>query len=571
MRHFLAIAPNAGNLTIGPQKRPKPASNRLIDLAECGQITDVHVVADEAGMQKPDKLLELTVPALLEWHAKERPMAIALSARSVAGHRERLGYAQLVGHMEAVAAGLHGCGICAGDRVAVFLDNDAGLEAILTALGLFRLGATIAPLNTRYAQGEIEHAMELVDPVAIVCRAADAPRMRAAHARALLLVVDADGAEDANARPWPRPEDHLTGKAPAGPQDPETLASLLFTSGTTAKSKAVMHTHRTTIASGMCNSEALGLKPGDLYQGGWPFFTSSGLNLGCSSAWVSGAGLVFEGVLDNAGRLNLIARERSTFYHGVPSVVHFMIEEFAKGDYDVSSLRRIGYGGSAMPREVAEKLARRWPHVEQVQIYGMTESGPNGTVLLPDETFAKFGSVGRAMPHGGIAIVDEEGRELPSGERGEIVIRGPAVAAGYFRNPEGTAKAFDLGGIRTGDVGYLDEDGFLFFTDRLKDIINRGGLKIASIAVEEVLYSSPSVKEAAVVAVPHRSLGEDVAACIVPAEGGTVDVEALRALCGEKLADYQCPRHWRILDELPKNPMGKVLKAELRKLFESPA
>ncbi|MDZ7602352.1 MAG: AMP-binding protein [Hoeflea sp.] len=522
-------------------------------------------------MHRPDDILEMTVPALLGWQARQRPMSIALSARSARGDRQRLGYAQLVKHMEAVAAGLLAQGVSPGDRIAVFLDNDSGLEAILTALAQFRLGGVVAPLNTRYSDSELSHALALVDPVAIVARAADAARLRGFHGHARMLIVDGEAEGDANAAPWPRPEAHLVYDLPPMPTDPDTQASLLFTSGTTARAKAVMHTHGTTVASGVCTSEAIGLRPGDLYQGGWPFFTSSGLNLGCASAWASGAGLVFENMLDNAGRLNLVASEQSTFYHGVPSVVYFMIEEFARGSFDVSSLRRIGYGGSAMPLDVVRKIDARWPHVEQVQIYGMTESGPNGTVLEPARAFDKFGSVGRAMPRCRVDIIGEDGGYLPQGERGEILLSGPAVAKGYFRNPEATQTAFAHGGIRTGDVGYLDADGYLFFTDRLKDIINRGGLKIASIAVEEVLYRHPLVREAAVVAVPHTALGEDVGACIVPVDGHEIDLEALKAHCAESLADYECPRHWRVLDALPKNPMGKVLKAELRGLFAEPA
>ncbi|MBC7282728.1 class I adenylate-forming enzyme family protein [Hoeflea sp.] len=522
-------------------------------------------------MNRPDDILEMTVPALLAWQARKRPMSIALSAQSALGDRQRYGYAQLVKHMEAVAAGLLARGVCPGDRIAVFLDNDSGLEAILTALAQFRLGGVVAPLNTRYSDSELSHALELVDPVAIVARASDAARLRSFHARAQMLIVNGEGEGDPSASAWPRAADHLVYQLPPMPTDPDTPASLLFTSGTTARAKAVMHSHGTTVASGVCTSEAIGLRPGDLYQGGWPFFTSSGLNLGCASAWASGAGLVFENMLDNAGRLNLIASEQSTFYHGVPSVVYFMIEDYARGSFDVSSLRRIGYGGSAMPLEVVKKIDVRWPHVEQVQIYGMTESGPNGTILEPARVFDKFGSVGRAMPHCKVDIIGEDGQRLPQGERGEILLSGPAVAKGYFRNPEATKAGFAFGGIRTGDVGYLDPDGYLFFTDRLKDIINRGGLKIASIAVEEVLYRHPLVREAAVVAVPHKALGEDVGACIVPVDGQEIDIESLKAFCAENLADYECPRHWRVLDALPKNPMGKVLKANLREMFNDPA
>lgn len=517
--------------------------------------------------QQPD-VLSLTVPQLLRRRAGESPSLLALSARSVNGWRDRLTYAQLVERMDAMAAGLAAEGLVGDDRIGIFLGNEAGRECILTSLGALRLGASVSPLNVRYADEELQHALDLVEPAAVVCTAADAVRIRRLFPPAMLLIIDGDGEGMAHVRRWPDPASNIALPAPPDPQDPMRLACLLFTSGTTARSKAVMHNHRTMIGAGLCCSMALGLQRGDLYQGGWPFFTSSGLNLGCMSSWVAGGGLVFEEPLSNAGRLELIGKEKSTFYHGVPSVIHFMIDEFARGSYDVSSLRRIGYGGSAMPLEVVERIDRRWPHVEQVQIYGMTESGPSGTVLEPSMMREKSGSIGVAMPHCGLEILDDQGKPLPKGETGEIFVAGPGVATGYFRNPQATEDAFVRGGIRTGDIGHVDEDGYLFFTDRRKDVINRGGLKIASIAVEEVLYRHPSIREAAVFAIPHKDLGEDVAAAVAPVAGVTLDFDEIGAFCRDKLADYARPRRYIVLEELPKNPMGKILKAELRERFK---
>ncbi|NYZ11308.1 acyl--CoA ligase [Azospirillum sp. RWY-5-1] len=516
----------------------------------------------------PPDLLLLTVPQLLERRAAETPHRIALSAQSRGGWRDRLSYAQLVERMNAMARGFARLDLREGDRIGVLLTNDAGRECILTALGALRLGAAVAPLNTRSSDEELGHALALVEPAAVVTTTASAARIAALWPAARLFLVDAGTDAPAGAVRWPEPVEEAAGAPPPVADDPDRLTCLLFTSGTTARSKAVMHTHRTMIGAGLCCGTALGLGPGDLYQGGWPFFTSSGLNLGCMASWTTGAGLVFEGVLDNAGRLRLIAAERSTFYHGVPSVVHFMIEEYARGQYDVASLRRVGYGGSAMPAEVIQRLGERWPRVEPVQIYGMTESGPAGTVLPPEDRWRKYGSIGVPMPWCAVSILDEAGFALGPGETGEIAIHGPGVSPGYFRNPEATAAAFVGGAIRTGDVGHLDEDGYLFFTDRRKDIINRGGLKIASVAVEHVLYQHPAVREAAVVAVPHRDLGEDVAACIVPPPGVSPDLSDIAAFCAGRLADYERPRRWLVLDELPKNPMGKVLKTELRALLE---
>lgn len=507
---------------------------------------------------QPD-LLTLTVPALLRHRAGTLPDVTALSVRSQAGWRDRLSYAQLVERMDRMAAGLHAAGLRPGGRLAVFLDNWAGREAVLSALGALRLGAAVSPINTRYADAALTHALDVVAPQIVVCPPDDAERLARLCPGSRLLVVGQD---------WPDPAEQ-TAEAPPlpDPTDPATPGPLLFTSGTTALPKAVVHTHGSMIAAGLACGTALGLRDGDLYHGGWPFSTSSGLNLGCASAWATGGGLVLEEPLDNAGRLALIVSEQSTFYHGVPSVVHFLVEETARGGHDLSSLRRVGYGGSAMPRRVVERLDALWPHVEQVQIYGMTESGPSGTVLAPEERYTRFGSVGRAMPHCAVRVVDPEGRDRAPGEDGEIVLCGPAVAQGYLSNPEATAKAFDCGGIRTGDVGHLDEDGYLYFTDRLKDIINRGGMKIASIAVEEALYAHPAIREAAAVAVPHDALGEDIGACLVAEPGMSVDLAEVARFCRERLADYEVPRHWRVLDALPKNAMGKVLKADLRQRF----
>lgn len=513
--------------------------------------------------------LSLTVPQLLRERASTAGSAIALSAHAIGGWRDRLTYGQLVARMDATAAGLAALGFREGDRIGVLLGNEAGREAMLTAVGALRLGAVLVPFNTRSADEELGHALALAGPAAVVCTAASAVRLARIHPGARRLVVGACDVP-AGAEIWPDPLANDCPALPPDKPDPDRLGCLLFTSGTTARSKAVMHSHGTMLGAGLCCGAALELRPGDLYQGGWPFFTSSPLNLGAMSCWIYGAGLVLEEPLDNRGRLRLIASERTTYYHGVPSVVHFLMEEYALRPNDVSSLRRVGYGGSAMPPDVIRRMGEQWPHVEQVQIYGMTESGPAGTRLEPADMWSKLGSIGRAMPFCDVAIVDDEGKPLAPGETGEILIRGPGVAKGYFRNPQASADAFVEGAIRTGDVGHLDADGFLFFTDRRKDVINRGGLKIASVAVEEVLYRHPAIREAAVVAIPHPALGEDVAACVVPREGaGAIDVEALAAFCAEHLADYERPRRWLVLDELPKNPMGKVLKNELRSRLAS--
>lgn len=524
-------------------------------------------------MDRFHELHNLTVPELLRRRAQHQPSRLALSAPSCRGHRDRLTYGQLVVRMDAMARGLHGCGLRHGGRVALLLANTAAREAVLTALGCWALGAAVSPLNRKSSDDELQHALDLLDPaLVVIASAADARRCRGAGYAGGLLML---GGGDDLAQTWPEPEDAAHGPPPLDrPQSAEDLSCLLFTSGTTARAKAVMHTHRSQLHTGLAVGTALGLTPQDIYQGAWPIHTSSVLNLACMAAWVQGACVVLEqDTLDNAGRLRLIASEACSVYHGVPAPLHFIIDEFARGDYDVGRVRRLGYGGATMPVEVIDKFRRLWPHVDQVQIWGMTETGPAGTALPTWMFPRKAGAIG--LPQTGCAIrilADDEAegieggalRDAAPGGVGEIAFAGPSSAIGYFRNETATRETFVDGWVRTGDLGRIDGEGVLHFVDRKKDVINRGGMKISSAAVEEVLYRCPGVAEAAVIAVPHPKLGEDVAACVVAQPGATLDLQALRDTCAARLAHYQVPRKWFVLQVLPKSAMGKILKRELR-------
>lgn len=505
-----------------------------------------------------------TVPELLRNGARHYPDQLALSARSIAGIRLRRSYRELARDMDGAAAELASLGLTAGDRAASFLTNDAGYEFVMTALGAIALGAIVVPFNTRASDEDIRHAFALTDPALVVVEASNAKRLRGLAPPETRLVVAGEGIFATG--PGEARSDLETGSAIAAPRA-DDVAALLFTSGTTARSKAVMASHATMIASGACCAAALGLRRGDVYQAGFPVFTSAALNIACMACWVAGAGFVLESVLDNEGRLAAIDAEGPSVYHGVPSVLGFMLESFDPERHNLSGLRRIVSGGAALPPDLAARLAATCPHAELVQIYGLTESGPTGTVLAPEEAEMGRGSIGRAMPGCMVEVLGEDGQAVEIGRTGEIAITGPGVAVGYFRDPEATRRTFSGRRVLTGDVGRLDASGFLHFGDRKKDVINRGGLKIASVAVEDALHAHPAVGEAAVVAVPHAKLGEDVGAAVVFRRGQWADEAELCSHCAALLADYAVPRRWLILDHLPRNPMGKVLKNELRTLF----
>lgn len=508
----------------------------------------------------------LTIPTILRRQAALTPASIALSSHSWRGTRDRLSYAQLTYQMDTMGASLSQRGVQKGDRIAVFLTNYATRGCVLTALGCMVIGAVVVPLNTRSSDEELTHALKLTEPAAIVCMSDQAGRMKSLYAEARLLVLDASAGQEEQ---WPDPMDASTELGiPQIKTSADDLVCLLFTSGTTARSKAVMHTHRSMLHAGRAVGGAIGLREGDMYQGAWPFFTSSVLSMACMSAWVHGAGVVLEEVpLTNAQRLNLIAMERTTVYHGVTSIIQFLIDEYRNGTYDMRNVRRIVYGGSVMPAEVIQRIADTLPEADQIHIWGMTETGPAGSYLSHEFLPRKAGAIGFPMPSCSVRIIDASGSPVPPGEEGEIAFSGPSMAVGYYKNPEATKETFVDGWVRTGDIGRIDDEGVLHFVDRKKDIINRGGLKISSAAIEDVLYRFAGIAEAAAIAVAHSGLGEDIAVCIVPNSGVKLDLKKLEAHCARHLADYARPRRWYILDSLPKSPMGKVLKRELRDLI----
>lgn len=506
------------------------------------------------------RIAELTVPELVDYRATRQPNSMALSAFSSRGHRVRLTYAQLAIRMKHMRNSLNACGIGPGDHVMLLVDNDAALEGVLTALGCYALGAAIVPANTRLGDEELRHAFDLVEPVAVVAREEDAIRARRLWPAARLLMPGGEGAES-----WPDPETCRSADPGLPGPGRETLSALLFTSGTTSRPKAVMHCHRSQMATGYAIAGALGLRADDVYQGGWPIFTSSVLNIACMGAWVAGASLVLESQsATTADRLRLAENEGATVYHGVTAPLNFLFEEFAKGGYDLSRIRRICYGGAVMPPEIIHGMKRLLPGADQIHIWAMTETGPAGSFLPPEFSESKAGSIGAAQPGCQLRIVGEDGSEADVGEPGELQFAGDSAALGYYRNPEATAATFVDGWVRSGDLAQVDADGHIFFLDRAKDIINRGGLKIASAAVESAILRHPAVFEVAVIAVPHAKLGEDIAACVVPRAGAAIDLEELAAHARGILADFQTPRHWLLLDGLPRNPMSKVLKRELR-------
>lgn len=339
--------------------------------------------------------------------------------------------------------------------------------------------------------------------------------------------------------------------------------SIFYTSGTTGLPKGAVKLHAGTAYVGYTAARALDYRTDTIYTSDYPFFS-------CGGIWFSNAGSIYAGqtmvinpAFDTEQTLKTIEEEKVNIYFLVPAMLFFILSSPNLEKYDLSSLRTLACGGGPLPFAQLKRAKEFFKGVEMCNIYGFTEGG--GMVLLDKYIYEKPGSVGHLR--GLIAefrIVDDEGKPVKPGEIGECIAKGPDIMKEYYKYPEETAKALKDGWFHTGDLGYADEDGFVWLVDRKKDMIIRGGYNVYPAEIEAVLYAHPDIAEAAVIGIPHKALGEDTKAFVVLKEGKVGNAEEIIEYCRKNLADYKVPRHIEFVTELPRNPAGKVLKWQLR-------
>jgi long-chain acyl-CoA synthetase len=501
----------------------------------------------------------------------------------------RLGFTDFVALSNSVANGLRAdAGVGHGDRVAVLSANNP--EWCLTFWATVNLGAILVGLNGWWKADEVVYG--LVDSGAKVLvadrrrfeRIAD--RLHECPDLERVYLVDAGPADfpDIPRRDLLHRFDELTGAPtptlPDEPIDEEDPAVIFYTSGTTGKPKGAISTHRNMIAN-LQNTLYNGVA-GSMTGGGaipqtagqtTALFTSPLFHVsGCHSTLVVGllAGLklvMVEGKFEPDKALELIEREQVTLWATVPTMVWRLCEDPRRHDYDTSTVTSVAFGGSPSADELQRKVRDTFPNIKTTSnAYGLTESSSVATVISGDDAKRKPWSVGPPVPTVEVKIVDDAGDSVPMGSTGEVQIRGPIIMAGYWNKPEETAKTVDSDGwLHTGDIGYLDDEGFLSITDRKKDMIIRGGENIYCVEIENRLVDHPKIADAAVIGVPHPELGEEVKAVIQLEPGETLDADEVRAWVREALADFKVPVYLEIShDKLPRNASGKLLKNVLR-------
>jgi acyl-CoA synthetase (AMP-forming)/AMP-acid ligase II len=526
----------------------------------------------------PDELGERTVPELLDAAATTRAAHTALIAPGLGQPEASLSYAELSSLSGRLASFLSDRGVGKGDRVAILLDQTETLEAHLTYHASHKLGAINVPLNTRYVERELEFVLRFSDPAAVVFSGRSAGvlgQLGSAIDSATLVEAAREpslGERFGDALEGP----DLTHRVPVEEHED---ADWVFTSGTTGNPKAVALTHANSVACGHESVHLWGLDSDSVYQSFAPFFTSTGCHTNLLPCLATSCTYVVEPEFHTRETVRRIRRHGTTSIFLVSGVIQLILDRVGSDELDAeigeSVLRRIAYGGQPMAapfyRRVESVFGERYG-LELVHLWGLTEGGTCGTLLPPDlhrDGVEKAGRYGLSIGNGGwndwirVRVAGDDDSDAGAGEVGEICVRAPSVMDRYVDEEQASAEALRGDWLHTGDMGVLDDDGFLYFVDRRKQMIRRGGLNISSAEVEGVVAQHPAVAEVAVVPKPNPILEQEVKAVVVPRDGMETSAEEIIEHCRGLLADYKVPVEVQFIEELPRNAMGRVVKGAL--------
>lgn len=494
--------------------------------------------------------------------------SLARAARDLPDHLavidggRRLTWAEMIERVSRLAGAMAALGLKSGGRVVLLaLNSHRSLESFYAACWA---GGVIVPLNHRLSLTDLATQVTDCAPDIVIIGAEFASLadvLAAAAGPTAAFLIDAGAAyEDAIHRGAPM--------ADAGRRG-DDLASIFYTSGTTSAAKGVMLSHGNIMANNLNTIDGIGLGPGSIHLHHGPLF-HIGSAARLFSVTHAGGTHVTLPRFEPAAVLAEIERSRVTHATFVPTMFRALLDEPALRATDLRSLEVVSYGSAPMPESLLAEMMAALPHARFVQSYGMTELSPVVTMLgwrdhLAEARHGIRRSAGRAVALAEVAIVDPTGDPLPPGQVGEIVARGPNVMLGYWGRPDLTAQVLRDGWMHTGDVGYLDDDGYLFVVDRLKDMIITGGENVFSQEVENALSAHPAISQCAVLGLPHAYWGEEVHAVIVLKPGASADEAEISAFCRSRLAHYKCPRSMTFRDRpMPLSGANKILKDALR-------
>ena len=491
----------------------------------------------------------VALSSFIRYHAQRTPERVAL----VYGD-EHIVFAELMCRIETTAGWLAARGIGPGDVVALLMKNSPAFLELTFAIS--HLGAVSLPLNYRLAAEEVGYIIDNAGARLLLC-----DEELAAAAVDLGQVVCVEAATQRNSRRLASPSQV---GAPMHAASPDDLFRLMYTSGTTDRPKGVMHSYANFYWKSAAHVVALGLSAVDRLLVAGPLYHVGAFDLpGVAVLWVGGTLSILRDFAPDRA-LAAIAQERLTGAWLAPVMLGSILSHPDRGAYNLESVRWVVGGGERTPEARIRAFTSLFTPGRYVDGYGLTESCSGDTLMEAGREIEKIGSVRRALAHVEIEIRGPEGEVLAPGEAGEICLRGPKVTQGYWKDPEKTKASLFGDWFRTGDIGHLDTEGFLYLTDRKKDIIISGGENIASSEVERVVYELPQVVDAAVIGVPDERWGERPVVVVVIKPGQTLSLETLQKHCRRKLAGFKVPKELIVRAELPRNASGKILKRVLR-------
>jgi fatty-acyl-CoA synthase len=467
----------------------------------------------------------------------------------------RYSYPELRDRALSAASMLAALGVAHGDRVAILMHNGVEVLDLLFACG--RLGAILTVLNWRLSDRELAQMVEDTEPTFLLAHAEYAELAECCRGRAQLVLLSGDADYPA--------ADLVVPQASICMDDPWLI---LFTGGTTGMPKGAILTHKSITWNAINTVVSWGLSESDIGPSLTPMFHTGGFNVFTLPLLMIGGRVILPQRFDPAQALDIFARERPTVFFGVPTMFQMIAEQSGFGAADLSSLRWAICGGAPLP----DTIAGLWNAKVRVfkQGYGLTEVGPNNFATSDEDAVKHRGrTVGKLTLFASARIVDDDGRDVPAGTPGELLLAGPHMCAGYWNRPEETAQSIRDGWFHTGDLAMRSEEGFYFIVDRKKDMIITGGENVYPAEVEAVLYAHPDVREAAVIGLPDAVWGEEVCAVVSLKADRDVSPDELQAYTRQNLAHYKCPKQILIVDDIPKSGAGKIVRAEAKKLAVS--
>jgi fatty-acyl-CoA synthase len=497
----------------------------------------------------------INLSSFIAFHAKRTPDRAALKYRG-----EQITYATFDERIRKVGGWLAARGVGRGDVVAVLMKNSAAFLELVFAAS--HIGAVLLPINYRLSAEEVGYIVGNAGARLLIADDELAPI--AAGGAPVVLLDEAAQASVTNLAPD-------AAAAPTSPVQPGDLMRLMYTSGTTDRPKGVMLSYENLYWKSADQTITLGLNADTRLLVVGPLYHVGALDLpGISVLWHGGM-LSVQRNFEPEAALEAIEQDKLNAAWFAPVMTTAILTCPTRARYDVSSLQWAIGGGEKTPEVRIRAFSEYFRNARYIDAYGLTETVGGDTFMEAGREIEKIGSTGRAIAHVEIEIRDDAGNKLAPGENGEICLRGPKVTKGYWKDPQKTASAFFGDWFRTGDVGYLDADGFLYLTDRKKDMIISGGENIASSEVERVIYELPEVREVAVIGLPDARWGEKPVAIVVLADGADLAMPVLTEHCRARLAGFKVPKQLIIRDSLPRNPSGKVLKRVLRAELETTA